>query len=38
LDAYLFLYAFILFIWLAFIIIGVINFLAFSSMHVCSVA
>jgi hypothetical protein len=27
-----------LFIWLVFIIIGVINFLVFSSMHVCSVA
>jgi hypothetical protein len=38
LDAYLFLYDFILFKWLAFVIIGTINFLAFPSMHVCSVA
>jgi hypothetical protein len=35
LDAYLFLYAFILIMSLAFVIIGIINFLTFPSMHVC---
>jgi hypothetical protein len=38
LGAYLFLYAFILLKWLAFVIFGIINFLAIPSMHVCSVA
>jgi hypothetical protein len=38
LDVYLFLCAFTLFYYLAFVIFKIINFLAILSMHVCPVA
>jgi hypothetical protein len=37
-DVYLFLYAFLMFEWLAFVIFGIINFIALLRVHVCAVA